>query len=379
MARYPGLRLLQHGRLAACVSAVLFLAGFFCVPPAFASPGCQALNGLSGTLTSGELVLLLTDNQPVNQGDAVTVTSSGPVSYMGSFLQLPDVNGTASGVENWSGFGDDSIQDIGTGTVSYSITCRSVVPTVSGVSPGTGMPGTSVTIAGTGFYGTSAVMFGGTPATSFTVSVTGNSITATAPSGAGTAPVTVITDAGRSSGGQFTLSAIAGSLSEPVGVAMDGGGNLYIADAGLPYIVRVPSGCKSQSCATLLGSGFSSPAGVAVDGGGNVFVIDSGAGDVVEIPGDAGTGIYGAPVTLLSSLNLSSGRPAGIAVDSAGNVYATDTGNHQVWEVPWTGSGYGAQKSVFQDTSYSPTGVAVDGNGNLYIADGTEKFAVIEV
>lgn len=379
MARYPGLRLLQHGWLAACVLGVLFLAGFFYVPSAFASPGCQALNGLSGTLGTYGYVEFLANNQPVNQGDAVTVTSSGLVSYIGSFIQLSYVNGTMSGVENGSGAGADGIENLGTGTVSYSITCRSVAPTVSGISPGAGSAGTSVTITGTGFYGTTAVMFGGTPATSFTIDVSGDLITATAPSGTSTAPVSVTTDAGTASGGLFTLSATAGLLSEPLGVTSDGGGNLYIADAGLSYIVRVPTGCSSQSCEAQLGSGFSSPAGVAVDGGGNVFTINSGTGDVVEIPWNAGTGIFGTPVTLLSSLNLSSGRPAGIAVDSAGNVYATDTGNHQIWEVPWTGSGYGAQKSVFQDTSYSPTGVAVDGNGNLYVADGTEKFSVIEV
>ncbi|WP_345739054.1 IPT/TIG domain-containing protein, partial [Prosthecobacter algae] len=70
-------------------------------------------------------------------------------------------------------------------------------PTVTNVSPATGstLGGTSVTITGTGFTGTSAVTFGGTAATSFTVD-SATQITAVTPAGsAGTASV-LVTSAG---------------------------------------------------------------------------------------------------------------------------------------------------------------------------------------
>ena len=73
------------------------------------------------------------------------------------------------------------------------------VPTVSGLSPtaGPAVGGTLVTITGTGFTGATAVDFGTTPATDFTV-VSDTSITADSPAGTGTVDVTVTTPGGTS-------------------------------------------------------------------------------------------------------------------------------------------------------------------------------------
>ncbi len=73
-------------------------------------------------------------------------------------------------------------------------------PTVTKVSPSTGFTGggTSVTVTGTNLSGASAVKFGSTNATSYTVN-SSTSITATSPSGSGTVDVTVTTGSGTSS------------------------------------------------------------------------------------------------------------------------------------------------------------------------------------
>lgn len=77
-------------------------------------------------------------------------------------------------------------------------------PTVTGVSDvstggaGTDAGGDAVQITGTGFTGATAVNFGATPATAFTVN-SDTSITATSPAGStGTVDVTVVTPAGTS-------------------------------------------------------------------------------------------------------------------------------------------------------------------------------------
>ncbi len=72
-------------------------------------------------------------------------------------------------------------------------------PTVTGVSPDSGSTagGTPVTITGTAFTDASAVTFGATPATTFTVT-SATSIAATAPAGSGTVDVTVTGPAGTS-------------------------------------------------------------------------------------------------------------------------------------------------------------------------------------
>jgi replicative DNA helicase len=75
-----------------------------------------------------------------------------------------------------------------------------VAPVVSAVSPNSGPAagGTQVKIAGSGFTGTGAVIFGGSPAASFQV-VSDTQVNAVSPSGAGTVDVVVITAAGGAS------------------------------------------------------------------------------------------------------------------------------------------------------------------------------------
>ena len=208
---------------------------------AVASPGCQVLNGQSGTLGSYGVIEFLNNSQPVNQGDAVTLTSSGTVAYVGSFLQMVGVAGTVSGTESGSGAGADGLENLSAGSITYSIACTSAAATVSGISPSSGAPGSTVTIGGSGFYGTSAVYFGSTPASSFTVNNGGTSITATVPNGSGTVPISVTTDAGTAAGGSFTFAApTAGAVGATV--AFDSGSTAIALNVtGNPTSVAVAS------------------------------------------------------------------------------------------------------------------------------------------
>lgn len=105
----------------------------------------------------------------------------------------------------------------GTGTNLFTYTAPvSVLPTVTSVSPNTGIPGggTTVTITGTNFTSATAVTFGGANATFFTI-VSATSITARSPAGSGTVHVTVTTAAGTSATGandQFSYAKAATSL-----------------------------------------------------------------------------------------------------------------------------------------------------------------------
>jgi len=155
---------------------------------------------------------------------------------------------------------------------------------------------------------------------------------------------------------------VGSGLSSPHGVAVDGAGDVFIADAGNNRVVEAPAGGGPQ---TTVGSGLNSPYGVTVDGAGDVFIADTYNSRVVEVPAGGG------PQTTVGN-GLS--YPFDVAVDGAGDVFIADSGNNRVVEVP---SGGGAQTTVPASGLYSPSGVVVDGAGDLFIAD-TNNGRVVE-
>jgi sugar lactone lactonase YvrE len=154
-------------------------------------------------------------------------------------------------------------------------------------------------------------------------------------------------------------------LNFPYGVAVDGAGDVFIADTGNSRVAEVPTYCL-YCLNPVPVSGLNSPAGVAVDGAGDLFIADTGNNRVVEVPAGGG-----AQITVGSGLN----SPSGVAVDGTGNVFIADTGNSRVVEVP---AGGGAQITVPVSGLNSPTGVAVDAAGDLFIADAGNN-RVVEV
>jgi sugar lactone lactonase YvrE len=134
-----------------------------------------------------------------------------------------------------------------------------------------------------------------------------------------------------------------------------------------------PQAAFAPGTTTRLGGQLSGPSGVAVDGMGNIYIADTGDNRVVELPWtDTG---YGAAVTL-PFVGLNS--PMGLAVDAAGSLYAVSNGNDKVLKLPWTGSGYGQQVKVGTGL-YGPSAVALDNGGNVYVTDTLDgqivKFA----
>jgi large repetitive protein len=168
------------------------------------------------------------------------------------------------------------------------------------------------------------------------------------------------------SGTQSTVPA--GGLNLPWGVAVDGAGDVFIADNHNNRVVKVSANGGAQ---TIPASGLNNPQGVAVDGAGDVFIADFYNYRVVELPW-TGSG-YGAQITLPTN-GLSC--PEGVAVDGTGDVFIADYFNNRVVELPWTGSGYGAQVTVPASGLSYPVGVAVDGKDNVFITDSGNNRVV---
>ena len=177
----------------------------------------------------------------------------------------------------------------------------------------------------------------------------------------------------------------------PKGIAVDGTGNVYVADEMNHRIRKItPTGDvttlagsdQGQADGTGAAAKFNSPKAVAVDASGYVYVSDSRnnrickispSGEVTTLAGGYRSGFLDGPGNSARFNN-----PGGLAVDGSGNVYVADISNHLIRKITPEGvvsTLAGDATAGFADGTgtaakfYFPMGVAVDGNGNIYVAD----------
>jgi streptogramin lyase len=216
-------------------------------------------------------------------------------------------------------------------------------------------------------------------------------------SSAGT--ITTIAGNGTAGYGGDNGPAINAELNDPMGVAADVAGNIYVADRSNNRIRKIDA---SGNITTIAGTGtanytgdngqatdatLSGPTGVAVDILGNVYVADRNnnvvrkidlSGTITTIAGTGAAGFNGDdwPAATLADLY----NPMSVAVDLLGNVYIADQNNNRVRKVDTfkkistiLGNGVaGYNPDGASGTScevYSPSSVAVDRWGNVYISD----------
>ncbi|MGB0036735.1 MAG: hypothetical protein WBP79_14790, partial [Candidatus Acidiferrales bacterium] len=210
-------------------------------------------------------------------------------------------------------------------------------------------------------------------------------------------------------------AATSAELNSPNGLAVDGGGNLFIADSQNNRIRRVDF--STHVITTVAGSGnqynglgffggysgdggsatgalMNFPAAVAVDGSGTLFIADSGNNVIRKVENSqhiistyAGNGTQG----MAGSANGDGGPataaqlgfPDGVALDSKGNLFIGDSNDSVVRMVDHTSlnittyAGSAALAFTFggdggpanQAGLSNPQGVILDSSDNLYIAD----------
>ena len=190
---------------------------------------------------------------------------------------------------------------------------------------------------------------------------------------------------------------LAAQFNGPEGVAVDAGGNVYIADRGnftirkaspQAEVTTITGAARRQGNTDGTGSAATLGAlmnGSTTDGAGNVYITDSYANTVRKItPGGLVTTIAGQAGQRGSADGMGTAArfsaPAGIVADAAGNLFVADSGNRLIRKIAVNGEvttlagtvgtfdlvdGVGSKANFIL-----PAAITRDSTGNLFVTDG---------
>jgi sugar lactone lactonase YvrE len=208
---------------------------------------------------------------------------------------------------------------------------------------------------------------------------------------------TVTTLAGRAgSSGSADGAGRAARFNLPCSVAVDGSGNVFVADeyeatirmvtpAGVVSTFAGSPGQRGNVDGTGAAARFNSPRAVATDSAGNVYVADEGSHTIRKItPQGAVTTLAGSSMGMPGSQDGTGAAagfryPGGIAVDPSGILYVADTDNGSIRRVTPAGvvttlagtDAFGSVDGTGSAATFAlPYGTAVDPEGNVVVTEG---------
>src|SRR5262249_54543556 len=186
---------------------------------------------------------------------------------------------------------------------------------------------------------------------------------------AGQAQTYVISTVAGSGAPVTPAAATQASIGDPARLATDAAGNVYFGS--LHSIFKIDPAGNMTRVAGNGRAGYSgdgalatdaqllNPMGMAFDAAGALYVADRDANVVRKIRPD------GVIVTAAGAEGQLRG-PFGVAVNADGTIYVSDTGNQRIAQFSATGQYLGSAGDGFLN---GPEGIAIDSAGNVYIAD----------
>jgi sugar lactone lactonase YvrE len=184
-------------------------------------------------------------------------------------------------------------------------------------------------------------------------------------------------------------------FNQPIGIAADGAGSIFVADTGNGTIRKITSDGFASTLAGQAGNfgstngvgiaaRFFGPQGIATDGAGNLYVADTANALIRKLsPDGTASALAGAETNFNSfdgtGTNSQFYQPEGLAVDGAGNVFVADAWNHTIRKITLAGTvttlaglarNYGCADGTNSKARFNrPSGIALDSATNLFVTD----------
>ncbi|MBI4978743.1 MAG: chitobiase/beta-hexosaminidase C-terminal domain-containing protein [Spirochaetes bacterium] len=189
-------------------------------------------------------------------------------------------------------------------------------------------------------------------------------------------------------------------FNHPSGIAIDNDGNIFVTDSYNNCIRKITSsnivttiaGSLSEGYVDGNGTGarFRQPMDIALDSNGNLFISDTWNHRIrkISISGDVTTFAGSGSQAFVDGIGTSSSfdTPFGISIDSSGYIYVADSGNKRVRKISSSGivsAIAGSGIIGFQDGSAALAkfnglnGIVVTGSGNIFTSDNNRVRRVI--
>ena len=352
---------------------------------------------------AGNIVLAVQSGTSFGSSPAIQVVAESSGTYYGVAMTAGDIYTIAGGPTNKlatltgptsvlsdNGTGDLFFTDGATASANLDeITGgQTPVPVVSSVNPNSGSAtgGTSVVISSSvpNFTGATAVTFGTTPATAFSVNSTGSQIAATAPAGSGTVDITVTTPgpltSAVSSADQFTfVPAPTVTSINPTSGPAGGGTSVTITGSNLQNATAVDFGTSNPGTVTADASGsitvtspsgsgtpdvtVTTPGGTSATSANDVFTYIP-APVVTMISPTSGPATGGTSVTITGSnlenataVDFGTSNPGTVTADASGSITVTSPSGSGTPDVTVTTPGGTSATSANDVFTYIPAPV----------------------
>jgi hypothetical protein len=237
------------------------------------------------------------------------------------------------------------------------------------------------------------------PSTAWTTASTAAWLTPGPTSGTGSAVITYTWTANASVNARQARIDVAGQSFYIVQPGASGNYTWWSSTGFGDIITIAGTGVASSTGdgAAAIAATVNAPSGVAVDGNGNVYIADNGGEKIRRV--DAGTGLittvagtgtqgFSGDGAVAVSATLRS--PNAVALDLSGNIYIADSGNYRIRRIDHS-TGIITTVAGNGSTTYSgdggpaiaagvpfPYGLASDSNGNLYVADNSSRIRRVD-